>query len=65
MSPPPLGEKENFAKITRPISVQWDGFEELIEVKTRDIIAKEMTPADLSAAQKLARECIRKKYKGC
>ena len=28
-------------------------------------IAKLMTPADISAAQKLARECVRKKYKGC
>ena len=27
---------------------------------------REWTPlADLSAAQKLARECVRKKYKGC
>ena len=34
-------------------------------VKNRDIIAKQMTPADISAAQKLARECVRKKYKGC
>ena len=33
--------------------------------RTRDIIAKRMTPADISAAQKLAEECIRKKYKGC
>jgi len=33
--------------------------------KNRDIVAKRMTPADISAAQKLARECIRKKYKGC
>ena len=32
--------------------------------KNRDIIAKEMTPAEISAAQKLARECVRKKYKG-
>jgi TPR repeat protein len=31
----------------------------------RDIVAKEMTPADISTAQKLARECVRKKYKGC
>jgi hypothetical protein len=30
-----------------------------------DIIAKRITPADISAAQKLARECVRKKYKGC
>ena len=28
-------------------------------------LAKDMTPADISAAQKLARECVRKKYKGC
>ena len=31
--------------------------------RTRDIIDKRMT--DISAAQKLAEECIRKKYKGC
>ena len=31
----------------------------------RDIVAKEMTPADISTAQKLARECVRKNYKGC
>ena len=34
-------------------------------VKNRDIVAKRLTPADISAAQKLARECVRKKYKGC
>ena len=34
-------------------------------VKNRDIIAKRMTTADISTAQKLARECVRKKYKGC
>ena len=33
--------------------------------KLRDFVAKRMTPADISAAQKLARECVRKKYKGC
>jgi TPR repeat protein len=33
--------------------------------KNRDVIAKDMTPADISAAQNLARECVRKKYKGC
>ena len=34
-------------------------------VNGRDIVAKKMTPADISTAQKLARECVRKKYKGC
>jgi hypothetical protein len=34
-------------------------------VTNRDIVAKRMTPADLSTAQNLARECVRKKYKGC
>ena len=34
-------------------------------VKNRDIITNKMTPADISVAQKLARECIEKKYKGC
>jgi TPR repeat protein len=33
--------------------------------KNRDIIAKRMTPARIEDAQKLARECVRKKYKGC
>ena len=31
----------------------------------RDFLAKEMTSADISKAQGLARECVRKKYKGC
>ncbi len=33
--------------------------------KVRDFVEKKMTPADISTAQKLARECVRKKYKGC
>ena len=33
--------------------------------RLRDDFEKKMTPADISAAQKLARECVRKKYKGC
>ena len=33
--------------------------------KNRDNIAKQMTPSQLETAQKLARECVRKKYKGC
>ena len=33
--------------------------------KLRDDFEKKMTPADISTAQKLARECCRKKYKGC
>jgi TPR repeat protein len=33
--------------------------------KLRDDFEKRMTPADISAAQKLTRECVRKKYKGC
>ena len=31
----------------------------------RDAFEKKMTPADISTAQRLARECVRKKYKGC
>jgi TPR repeat protein len=34
-------------------------------VTNRDIVAKRMTPSQLETAQKLARECISKKYKGC
>ena len=33
--------------------------------KLREIAAKNMTPANISTAQRLARECVRKKYKGC
>ena len=33
--------------------------------KLQDLVVKQMTPADISTAQKLARECVRKKYKGC
>jgi TPR repeat protein len=31
----------------------------------RENIAKKMTPVQIAEAQKLARECIKKKYKGC
>ena len=31
----------------------------------RDFLAKDMTSADISKAQGLGRECVRKKYKGC
>ena len=33
--------------------------------KNRDITAKTMTTADISEAQSLARECLKKNYKGC
>jgi hypothetical protein len=33
--------------------------------KVREIAAKQMTPSQLEKAQDLARECVRKKYKGC
>jgi uncharacterized protein len=36
-----------------------------VAVKNRDIVAGEMTPAQIAEAQKLARECVRKEYKGC
>ena len=31
----------------------------------RHIVAKRITSADITVARKLARECVRKKYKGC
>ena len=34
-------------------------------VKNRGIVAKQMTPTQITEVQKLARECVRKKYKGC
>ena len=33
--------------------------------KNRDLIAKEMNPSQIAEAKKLARECIRKQYRGC
>jgi len=33
--------------------------------KNRDIVAKNMTTAQIAEAQKLARECVAKNYKGC
>ena len=34
-------------------------------MKERGIVAKKMTTADISKAQGLARECVKKEYKGC
>jgi len=34
-------------------------------VKNRDIAAKNMTSSQMAEAQKLARACVAKKYKGC
>ena len=31
----------------------------------RDIIGEQMTPAQIAEAQKQARECVAKEYKGC
>ncbi len=33
--------------------------------KRREFIEKNMTLADISAAQRLARECVANNYKGC
>lgn len=33
--------------------------------KNRDIVAKKMTAEQLAEAQRLARECVAKNYKGC
>ena len=32
---------------------------------TENLLAKLMTPSQLEKAQELARECVRKQYKGC
>ncbi len=36
-----------------------------LSTENRDAIAKNMTPADISKAQDLARACVAKDYKGC
>ena len=33
--------------------------------KLRDDFAKKMSPSQVAAAQKLARECVKKNYKDC
>jgi len=40
-----------------------NGNESAIEL--RDLLEQKMTSADISEAQKLARECVAKNYKGC
>lgn len=34
-------------------------------IKNREMTEGRMTPADISKAQQLARECVAKDYKGC
>ena len=34
-------------------------------IKNRDIVAKKMSSEQIAEAQKLARECVKKNYKGC
>ena len=34
-------------------------------LKGRDMVAKKMTPSQIETAQRLARECVKKNYKGC
>ena len=36
-----------------------------MQQRLRDLVAKIMTPSQLETAQKFARECVRKNYKGC
>ena len=33
--------------------------------KNRDTVAEAMTPSQIEKAQDLARECVKKNYKGC
>lgn len=33
--------------------------------KNRNLVEERMSPVDIAAAQNLARECVRKGYKGC
>ena len=40
-----------------------NGYEDGANV--RNVATAKMTPADLSTAQRLARKCVRKNYKGC
>ncbi len=40
-----------------------NGFEEAVEF--RDWVGEKMTPSQLETSQRIARECVRKNYKGC
>lgn len=40
-----------------------EGYENL--TKRRDVLTNKMSAADVSKAQELARECVKKQYKGC
>ena len=49
--------------MTRRVNARSSGIK--VAFKKRDVVAKRITPADISAAQKLAQECVKKNYKGC
>ena len=36
-----------------------------LATENREIVAKEITPSQIEKAQRLARECVKKNYKGC
>lgn len=36
-----------------------------LAITKRDVVGKQMTPADISLAQRLASECLARKYKNC
>ena len=40
-------------------------FGDKIAIDARNIVAKTMTPSQIETAQRLARECVEKNYKGC
>jgi len=52
----------NFAHMWLNIAAS-KGFD--LAANSRDEIAKKMSAADISKAQELARECVKKQYKGC
>ena len=50
--------------------VNSDRSDKLYEIKqdasnNRDLVAKKMPPSQIEKAQDLARECVKKNYKGC
>ena len=53
----------NIAASPANIEAEIDGALEAVEYI--NLIEDEMTPSQIAEAQKLARECVRKKYKGC
>jgi uncharacterized protein YraI len=60
-----LGVPQDYVRAYMWFNIATSSRENKKATKNRGIVAKRMTPSQIAEAQKLARECVRKKYRGC